>query len=383
MSYRSTLASFMVAGLAASAAAQNVPGLRYIGEHIIPTGSIYNGTQVGGLSGIDFDPASNSYYAISDDRSSLNPARFYNLNFNFDQNAVFGVDFNSVTTMLRPDGTAFPVNQVDPEAIRFDKSTGKFFWSSEGERVIGTPSDLQNPFVREMNIDGSYSREMNTPARYNPTEMEYGIRRNLAFESLTLSTDGKTVYTATENALYQDGPAADLVNATPSRVLSFNKATGASGAEYVYVADPVKDAPIPAGSFITNGLVELLAISENEFLAVERSFSVGVGNSIRIYKTSLVGATDVSGFDMLPAMYTPMTKTLLFDFASTGILMDNIEGISFGPVLPNGSQSIVLVSDNNFSGTQFTQFIAMEVIPAPGSFALLAVAGLIAVRRKR
>jgi hypothetical protein len=29
-----------------------------------------------------------------------------------------------------------------------------------------------------------------------------------------------------------------------------------------------------------------------------------------------------------------------------------------GPVLPNGQQSLVLVSDNNFSATQFTQILA-------------------------
>ncbi len=32
-----------------------------------------------------------------------------------------------------------------------------------------------------------------------------GIRNNLAFESLTISPDQKTLFTATENALFQDG----------------------------------------------------------------------------------------------------------------------------------------------------------------------------------
>jgi hypothetical protein len=80
---------------------------------------------------------------------------------------------------------------------------------------------------------------------------------------------------------------------------------------------------------------------------------------------------------------TAMTKELLFDLDTLGIYLDNIEGITLGPVLPNGSRSVVVVSDNNFSATQVTQFIAFEVVPAPGTMGMLAVAGLVAGRRRR
>jgi Ca2+-binding RTX toxin-like protein len=48
---------------------------------------------------------------------------------------------------------------------------------------------------------------------------------------------------------------------------------------------------------------------------------------------------------------------------STGL--DNVEGLTFGPKLADGRQSIVLVSDNNFSATQFTQVITLgaELVP--------------------
>lgn len=58
-----------------------------------------------------------------------------------------------------------------------------------------------------------------------------------------------------------------------------------------------------------------------------------------------------------------MTKTLLLDLSSLGISLDNIEGASWGPVLPNGHRSLVLVSDNNFNPAQFTQFLAFELVP--------------------
>ncbi len=388
MKIRSAFSLVAAAGLAAGlpgpvAHAQDIPALRYIGQTSVPAGAVFGGTTIGGLSGVDYDPASGTYYAISDDRSALDPARFYNLNVAFDQNSVGGVTFNSVTTIRRPDGSAFPANRVDPESIRFDRSTGRLFWTSEGERVDGPTPDLQNPFVREMNTDGSFVRELSTPGYYNPTTGATGIFPNLAFESLTLSVDGGTVYTATENALLQDGPPATYLDASPARVLSFDKATGASSAEFVYPVDPIAVQSVPPGAPATNGLVELLAITDTSFLAVERSFSTGVGHSIRIFKTSIVGATDVAGLDALPGSYTAMSKELLFDLDTLGITLDNIEGITLGPVLPNGSRSVVLVSDNNFGAAQSTQLIAFEVVPAPATLAIPGMAGLVTAGRRR
>ena len=43
--------------------------------------------------------------------------------------------------------------------------------------------------------------------------------------------------------------------------------------------------------------------------------------------------------------------------------LENIEGICFGPKLPNGHSTLIFVSDNNFSQSQRTQFLAFEIIP--------------------
>jgi hypothetical protein len=43
--------------------------------------------------------------------------------------------------------------------------------------------------------------------------------------------------------------------------------------------------------------------------------------------------------------------------------IDNVEGITLGPILPNGHQSIILVVDNNFSPLEKTQFFLLEIIP--------------------
>jgi hypothetical protein len=62
---------------------------------------------------------------------------------------------------------------------------------------------------------------------------------------------------------------------------------------------------------------------------------------------------------MQHADLTPITKALAVDLSATPGLspLDNIEGITLGPKLPDGRQSVVLVSDNNFSPSQVTQFL--------------------------
>ena len=53
----------------------------------------------------------------------------------------------------------------------------------------------------------------------------------------------------------------------------------------------------------------------------------------------------------------PVQKTLLLNLDTLGIPLDNVEGMTIGPTLPDGRQSLVLVSDNNFAASQFTQFL--------------------------
>ena len=45
------------------------PSLQFIGQAIIPTGTTFAGTTVGGLSSITYDPERNVYYTLSDDQS--------------------------------------------------------------------------------------------------------------------------------------------------------------------------------------------------------------------------------------------------------------------------------------------------------------------------
>lgn len=411
MNLNRILAALTLACVAAGAHAADF-SLNYLGQQIVPTGTQYAGTTVGGLSSLDYDAAHQRYFAISDDRSAVNPARFYTLTLDlskFQRSAtpgMAGVSFTGTTPIQQPAGGNFAINTVDPEGLRYLGANGKLYWSNEGQR---SSAGFQNPTVREMNPDGSHVRDFAVPAYYNPAGSnsglaagDMGVYNNLAFESLTISTDGATLYTATENGLAQDSLPATVLNGSRARILGFDLATGAATAEYVYQVGPVALAPNPITGFATNGLTDLVAIGDRQFIGIERSFAVGAvtpgtpvtGNTIRLYHLDARAATNVAGVaDLDNAAFTPVAKTLLADLSSftqddgTPLALDNIEGITLGPVV-NGKQTLILVSDNNFGATQFTQFVALEItpVPEPETWAMLA-AGLAlvggAVRQSR
>ena len=60
--------------------AQTVVDVEFLGEVVVPTGTLYGGTEIGGLSSITYDTARGVYYALSDDqgnRPTGDPVRYY------------------------------------------------------------------------------------------------------------------------------------------------------------------------------------------------------------------------------------------------------------------------------------------------------------------
>jgi myo-inositol-hexaphosphate 3-phosphohydrolase/phosphodiesterase/alkaline phosphatase D-like protein len=349
---------------------KTVSGIEFLGEVTFPTGSMFQNTELGGLSSLAYDPTHSVYYAISDDRSQINPARFYTLTLDLEDGTLDEGDitFTDVTTLQDENGNPFPIGSLDPEGLALTPQ-GTLFISSEGDVNANPQID---PFIREFSLAGESLNALPIPEKYLPTaDGSSGIRNNLAFESLTLSPDGRFLYTATENALFQDSPAADLETESLSRILQYDLATGQPGGEFVYNVATVPEVPEPTDAFRTNGLVELLATDNNgSFLALERGFSSGKGNTVKLYEVRTQGALDVSRQDDLfwedesiPFEIDPaVTKRELLDIeADLGIEPDNLEGLAFGPQLADGRQSLIVVSDNNFSDTQKTQFIALAL----------------------
>jgi hypothetical protein len=332
---------------AAPAQAHHHSRLEFRGQAIIPTGTTFAGTTVGGLSSITYDAKRHVYYTLSDDPSLLQPARFYTVGLDIRDGQLSDGDvaFDAVTTLLAPNGLPYPTNSLDPEGLALTRDR-KLILTSEGFANATPPID---PFIRRYNLDGSFRDSLLVPEAFLPNaEHTRGVRNNLGFESAGIL--GQHLFTGTENALVQDGPAATVANGSPSRLLRYNLRTGRPDRQWIYETDPVAEPPVPATQFSVNGLVELLPLSDRHLIAMERSFSVGApgtGNTIKLYSVWLHGAT--------------AHKELLLNLNTLGIPLDNVEGLTFGPRLRDGRQSLVLVSDNNFAASQFTQFLLFAV----------------------
>jgi len=362
------LTGFAVQDVAAKTKDTQVTVASYelIGTVNIPTGTQFEGTEIGGLSSISYDPGRNVYYAISDDQGTIDPVRYYTLEIDVSDGQLDPGDitFLDVTTILDPSGAPYAPGSLDPEGLALAHG-GQLYFSSEGFANRTPPVD---PFIRRINLNGKHNLSLAIPEKFLPDSTgAQGVRLNLGFESLNVTPDQRTLMTASEGALAQDGPAANVGQSSLARILEFRLSSGKPGAEYVYVVNPVAEEPVPPDQFRVNGVVELLPLDNaGTMLALERSFSVGAeggGNTIWLYEIQTQGATDVSGiFSLLDQDFTPVTKRLILNLEEDlGIEPDNIEGMAFGPVLPDGRLPLILMSDNNFAANQTTQFIALAV----------------------
>lgn len=334
--------------------------LSYLGEFDIPTGFTEGGVEVGGLSGIDFNPATGHYIAISDDRSEKGPARFYDLDIDVSAAGLKGVTILDHIVLKDKNGQPFAIKTVDPESIRLGKDG--IYWSSEGDGKALLP-----PFVRVANADGSFVREFTLPQGFAPTaDHTSGIRDNLAFESTTFLPSGDFLV-GLESALYQDGPMTTLTNGSLDRVIRYDPATGEQKAQYVYPVSPIPQAPAKPDGWTDFGMSEFIALDDHHLLSIERGYAQGIGNSAVINMVDFDGATDVKDIPSLAKTeqrIVPLRKAQVMDLRSLGLAPDNVEGVALGKA-KDGTDVLVFVSDNNFNPTQKTQFYAFQVIRRP------------------
>lgn len=311
-----------------------------IGQSTVDSTATFGGTNIGGLSGLTFDGS--NFYAISDDKSNV---RFYTINIDL-SSATLPVTFTGVTLLRDSTNNLFVSDVADPEGITF-AGGGNIFVSSEGMFSTSTPQ-----FINRFNIASgiqNFSLPIPTP-KYDvsPADTSNGIRNNRGFESGSITPDQQFLFTTTEVALEQDSTSD---NGSPSRILKYNLSTNSVEGEFVYNSDS------------GNGVSDLLALDGNTLLAIDRHVDLGFG---KIYQISLQGATDVKNNPSLIASglggITLASKTLVLNG-----LFANYEGMTLGPILPNGKRSLILVSDNDF-GSGFglsTQFAAYEINSAP------------------
>jgi len=331
--------------------------LKFLDEYILSDNIIVNGTLVGGLSGIDYK--NGTYYLACDD--SGNP-RFYKANITLDSDNITNIDIDELVII---ENTG---EHLDLESIIFDTASTKVLLTSEGSINKG-----KDPLFFSVDQQGNNIEQFEVPEYYKADSEQKPIH-NGVFEGLTESFDANGYWIATELPLEADGIVPTPTEAdSPVRITYFNKLTERPETQFVYQLDKIARPPSPIDGFAVNGLTDLLAYAPNKFFVIERSFSTGNGiQSITIKIYSVDSSSTSNTLDELSlktATYTPAKKELLFNFDTvrnrlTNGIIDNVEGICFGPTLSNGNQSIILVVDNDFNqqGNRLNQFILMELI---------------------
>ncbi len=339
--------------------------LEFLDRYELPKTKFKN-TPVGGLSAIAYDRNLDRFYVLSDDRSNLAPARFYTFKANFqliEDNSQVKIDkfkIEDVTFLRDEQGNTYQPGTIDAEGIALSPR-GTIFISSEGDTKKGIM-----PFIGEFELKtGKKKSNLPIPSRYLAAAdlPPQGIQENLAFESLTLNPNGLLandpfrLFTATESELIQDQTKEQSEQAQARiRFLHYELDSVAAPilvAEHLYLLEP---SPVEV---ISNGLTELLALQNGQFLSLERTFGF-TGAGAKIFQVAIGNATDTSNIDSLKGDLTqiqPLKKQLLFDLQDLGFYLDNIEGMTFGPRLADGSQSLILISDDNFNEEQITQFL--------------------------
>lgn len=349
------------------------PRLRLIGEARLPHRLQFQGTTVGGLSGVDYDAASGLYYLLSDDGSNINPARFYTARLALDTDRLGEPVLTSMTTLRQADGSTYPaalrgIQVPDPEAIRWRPASQTLLWTSEGHALTGAA-----PALRESRADGTLVRELALPAMFD-FQLTRGPRSNRALEGLALSPDGRQAWIAMEGALRQDGPLPTVqAPGGPCRFTQLDLASGQVVRQIAYIPDAIPRAPVPPATQADNGVTEILMLDADRMLVLERAYMAGhdalSGISLRLYLIDLREGTDTLNIPALqPGAYQPVAKRLLADFSGfTGAgpgprlaRLDNTEGMCWGPRLPNGNRSLHFISDDNFNSRQITQWLAFE-----------------------
>ncbi|MEL7243347.1 MAG: esterase-like activity of phytase family protein [Cyanobacteria bacterium J06643_5] len=356
-----TIIIVMLVSTSFSSSAVEVTGIDFVGEATLPTGTSFENTELGGLSGITYDARNQVYYAISDDRSQKSPARFYTLKINFSEDSFQKSDIETIkiTTLKDKNGKTFPAGTIDPEGIALNDSS--IFVSSEGDADKGI-----NPFIKEFSIDsGQEISSLPIPQKFLPSQdKKSGIRNNLAFESLTITPDKKYLFTATENALIQDGDKAKPNQGSLCRIIKYNLQTQIVEKEFLYPSKLVKPF-FKLNARFASGLTDLIALdNQDNFLSIERTFT-GFGFVNSLFKVSLSKASDIKNIDSLKEVdiqtIKPVNKELLMSLGKLEVPLDNTEGLTIGATFPSGQPSLILVSDNNFNRLQRTQFLVFRL----------------------
>jgi hypothetical protein len=324
--------------------------------------------RLGGISAIEYTGDADRYLVVSD-RGPADGATAYHCRFHEFKLAVQPGRSPTVTavltatTLLADEAgrnltgsaaafeTADPARwlRFDPEGLRTDRR-GRIFISDE-----------YGPSVFAFSAAGRRTAVLNVPPRFRiahpaaaPADESAantsGRQTNGGLEGLAILPDGSRLYAAMQRPLIQDsqpGKAGKRIG-TNTRIIEFDLGQGTTR-EFLY---PLDDTG--------NGVSEILAINDHQFLVIERDGRGGTeAVTKKIFKVDIAGATDITNRETLPATgipvgavaarKAPFVDLLAPEFGLAGPdFPEKIEGLAFGPDLADGRRLLIVAIDNDF-----------------------------------
>ena len=388
--------AFVLAAMVCAASA--LADVRFLGEGNIPgtatdqsglAGLLEDGVtpanRVGGLgSAITYTGVGDFYVATPDrgpaDGTTSYVDRIYTIRLSLRKTGAnsMGVTPSLVATRLMRSGRHFLTGSAaafdatnSPDSLRFDP---------EGIRVAACGrtafvSDEYGPFVYEFDLDtGARLRSLKVPNKLlidlpsadGNEELAFnasGRQANRGMEGLAISPDGSRLFGIMQSALLQDGAldAALKRVGTNNRIVELDLATGAIR-EYLYQLESEG-----------NGVNELLAVNDREFLVIERDGKAGTAAAFKkVFRIDIAGATDIRAVSSLPATGTPdgvvpVAKALFLDLLDSAFGLEGasfpekIEGLAFGPDLRDGRHVLIVTNDNDFVPAQPNRFLVFAI----------------------
>jgi hypothetical protein len=308
---------------------------------------VYHGVELGGLSSLVWDPRSAAWVSAVDNHGT-DPARIW-----FFRNLADPKVIRDPLVLKKPDGTPYDGTNSDNEGLAV-LPDGDYLVSSETE-----------PSIRIYNREGVQQASLPIPARFAVTGTTPAgqATSNATLEGLTVSRSGKEIISSMEAALSGDISASG--DATLHRFLIYDQARNGTWRLTKQIAYRTETG---------NRIPEVQAYGRDSVLVEEAAYSATAGNSEELYAVPKVdSAPDVSAVANLstapardvvkkqlvtnlvdcPTLNAPSRET------QTNPLLDNYEGMTVigGP----GLAEVSLISDDNFSATQFTRVLNLAV----------------------
>jgi hypothetical protein len=325
--------------------------------------------RLGGISAIDYTGANDEYLLLPDrgpsDGATAYSCRVHRLHLSVapGKSPVVTATIKATTMLVNEDGHALTGSakafqgsvpalweRFDPEGIRVT-SGGSFFLSDE-----------YGPSVFQFSPAGKRTAVFKIPQKFlvqHPSAKaeeeatnRSGRQPNGGMEGLAITPNGTKLYAAMQRPLIQDSRPDETLPGkrigTNTRLLEIDVATRTTR-ELLYPLDAT-----------ANGISEILAINDHEFLMLERDSKPGTeAIAKRIYKIDVAGATDISQMETLtvggiPEGVTAVRKTLFLDLLDPKFGLagpefpEKVEGLAFGPDLPDGRRLLIVAIDNDF-----------------------------------